>query len=52
MDITIGGDWAGATNMDGNCGNDLKAAIAKGKNYDEAFWRFNGIDVYCPATGC
>lgn len=47
MDITIGGDWAGHVAMDDDCGDDVTAAIAKGSNYDDAVFVFNGIDVYC-----
>ena len=46
FDITLGGDWAGATFNEAGFSGSWQDAIKKASNFDEAFWEVNYVKVF------
>jgi hypothetical protein len=48
FDITLCGDWAGATYQSVGCPGSCQEAVANPSNFDNAFWSVNSVIVYQP----
>ncbi|GAA6018556.1 hypothetical protein JCM11491_006444 [Sporobolomyces phaffii] len=46
FDITLGGDWAGATYNEAGYSGTWQDAIKKASNFDQAFWEVNYVKVW------
>ncbi|GAA5881871.1 hypothetical protein JCM16303_003445 [Sporobolomyces ruberrimus] len=46
FDITLGGDWAGATYNEAGYSGTWQDAIKKASNFDQAFWEVNYVKVF------